>query len=267
LRSDSLAKRSGKRGGKDLIIVTSLSPQPQAEERQALALQSWKRAGFLGVSLNLANEVATIRQGYGKFVEVVGVSQACGGRNIRPLVSVADLIETSFARNEGKFSLMLNADILLSENASIYLSQKPRAATMIPRWQINRPGEVANAEMDPWGYDGVFLAPEMRGVFRNRAFGLGLPWWDYWIPFRALHLGHQVDILREAVAFHVRHEEQWNEEDRARLAGEVWREVDVPPWKRLWRKHFGPKGERKIYGYHNHLAGHVRSVVLKTCER
>jgi len=200
-------------------------------------------------------------------VEVVGVSQACGGRNIRPLVSVADLIETSYARNKGKFSLMLNADILLSENASIYFSQKPRAATMIPRWQIDRydaGGEMGNMERDPSGYDGVLLGSELRGVFLNRYFGLGLPWWDYWIPFRALHLGHKVDILKEAVAFHVRHEEQWNEDDRARLAGQVWREVDVPPWQRLWRKYLGPKVERRVYGHHNHLAGHVREK-LRSC--
>ncbi len=135
---------------------------------------------------------------------------------------------------------------------------------MIPRWQMNRPGEFANAEMDPWGYDGVFLGPEMQGVFRNRAFGLGLPWWDYWIPFRALCLGHPVRILRKPMAFHEIHEEQWNEEDRARLAGEIWREVDVSPAKRFWRKHFGPKKERRIYGYHNHLAGHVREK-LRSC--
>ena len=212
----------------------------------------------------MENEVATIRQRYGEFVEVVGVSQACRGRNIRPLVSVADLIETSFARNEGKFSLVLNADILLAENAGTTFSQEPRGVTMIPRWQIDRyvsGGEMEKMEKDPWGYDGVILGPELRGVFLNRYFGLGLPWWDYWIPFRALHLGHRIKILQEPLAFHVRHQERWNERDRARLAGEVWKEVGVPPWKRLWRKHFGLKGERKIYGHHNHLAGHVREAI------
>ena len=74
----------------------------------------------------MENEVATIRQRYGEFVEVVGVSQACRGRNKRPLVAVADLIETSFAWNEGKFSLVLNADILLAENAGTTFSQEPR---------------------------------------------------------------------------------------------------------------------------------------------
>ena len=111
-------------------------------------------------------------------MEVVGVSQACRGRKKRPLVAVADLIETSFAKNEGKFSLMLNADILLFENAGTTLSQERRGVTMIPRWQIDRyesGGEMEKMERDPWGYDGVLLGPELRGVFLNRYFGLGLP--------------------------------------------------------------------------------------------
>ena len=62
------------------------------------------------------------------------MDQECRGRNIRPLVSVADLIETSFARNEGKFSLVLNADILLAENAGTTFSQEPRGATMAYFW-------------------------------------------------------------------------------------------------------------------------------------
>jgi len=231
------------------------------EERQKTALESWERAGFLGVSLNLVNEVETIRQKYGEFVKVVGVTEACRGRNKRPLVAVADLIETSFARNEGKFSLVLNADILLAENAGTTFSQEPRGVTMIPRWQIDCYESRGEMEKDPWGYDGVLLGSELRGVFLNRYFGLGLPWWDYWIPFRALHLGHRIKILQEPLAFHMRHQERWNEIDRARLAGEVWKEVGVPPWKRLWRKHFGPRQERKIYGYHNHLAGYIRSML------
>ena len=227
-------------------------------------MESWKRAGFLGVSLNLVDEVETIRKQYGEFVEVVGMTEACRGRNKRPLVAVADLIETSFARNEGKFSLVLNADILLAENAGTTFSQEPRGVTMIPRWQIDRyvsGGEMEKMKKDPWGYDGVILGPELRGVFLNRYFGLGLPWWDYWIPFRALHLGHRVQVLQEPLAFHVRHQELWDEKNRARLAGEMWKEVDVPPWKRIWRKHFGPKPERKFYGYHNHLAGLVRKKI------
>jgi hypothetical protein len=190
--------------------------------------------------------------------EVVEVRRGCSGGKGRNLVALADLIEISFERNGGAFSLVLNADILLEPAMKDFLSQEAGGVTMIPRWLVDASHQREETEKDPWGYDGVRLGPELRGLFTNRSFGLGLPWWDYWIPFRALHLGHPVRILGKPLAFHVRHEEQWNEKDRARLAGEVWREVGVPPWKRFCLRHFGAKPERKIYGYHNHLAGYVR---------
>jgi hypothetical protein len=166
------------------------------------------------------------------------------GGNGRKLVALADLIEISFKKNAGAFSVVLNADILLDPLAGDYLAHASNGVTMIPRWLIDSSHQREGAEKDFWGYDGVRLGPELRGLFTNRSFGLGLPWWDYWIPFRALHLGFPLKILDQPLAFHVRHEEKWDEQDRARLAGEVWREVGVPPWKRLWRKHFAPRNER-----------------------
>ena len=244
-------------------ILTSLSPNSSAVERQREALISWQKAGFRPISLNFPEEKSAIEASFSPWVEVKGVSEACLGCRGRHLVAVSDLIEASFQMNRGHAALVLNADIILGSEAPAVLGLPREGVTMIPRWQIHRPGEVANMEMDPWGYDGVLLTPETRGAFQNRAFGLGLPWWDYWIPFRALHLGHEVRILNQPLAFHVRHKEQWDEKDRARLAGEVWREVGVPPWKRFWRKHLGPKGERKNYGYHNHLAEHIRETISR----
>lgn len=244
------------------FILTSLSPRPEAEDRQKDALTSWRKAGFRAVSLNFPREMDRIRTAYPEVDEVVEVRRGCSGGKGRNLVALADLIETSYEKNGGVFSLVLNADILLDPAMKDFLSQEAGGVTMIPRWLVDSSHQRDGAEKDPWGYDGVKLGPELRGLFTNRSFGLGLPWWDYWIPFRALHLGHPVRILNQPLAFHVRHEERWNEQDRARLAGEVWREVGVPPWKRLWRKHLGPRHERKNYGYHNHLAGHIRAVIL-----
>jgi len=249
------------------FILTSLHPRPEAEKRQKEALTSWVQAGFRPVSLNFSEEMDEVRACYNELAEIVESKQPCSGAKKRKLVAVTDLIEVSYGKNRGAFSLVLNADIILDPSARDCLVDQAGGVTMIPRWLVDVSHQGKRAEKDPWGYDGVRLGPELRGVFTNRAFGLGLPWWDYWIPFRALHLGHSVRILNEPLAFHVRHEERWDEQDRARLAGEVWREVGVPPWKRLWRKHLGPRHERKNYGYHNHLAGFVRSEVEQSISK
>jgi len=199
-------------------------------------------------------------------VEVNCVEKGCTGSKGRALVAVSDLIEVSFLKNNGKYSLVLNADILLHPKTGEYLASQKRGLTMIPRWEIDAISSIGKAEFDPWGYDGMWLGAELRGIFRNRTFGLGLPWWDYWIPFRALHQKHLIRIPKNPLAHHVRHPEQWSEQDRARLAGEIWREVDVSPWKRFYLRHFGPKAERKNYGYHNHLAGHIRKKISEYSE-
>jgi len=243
-----------------MVVLTSLSPKENCRDRQQAALESWRAAGFHAVSLNPEAETGIIRKTYGSSAEVLAVDRLCSHGAGRQLVAVTDLIERSFEKNLHA-AFLLNADIQLAREATGILGSFREGVTMIPRWEIDRTGELENCEMNPWGYDGVLLGPEMRGVFLCRAFGLGLPWWDYWIPFRALHLGYPVRVLQQPVAFHVRHAEQWNERDRARLAGKVWHEVGVPPWKRFWRKHLGPKKDRKFYGYHNHLAGHVRAII------
>lgn len=246
-----------------MVILTSLSPSQGSEVRQKRALESWREAGFQAVSLNPETEVDAISGTYHGLIKVVPTRFLSSHGAGRRLVAVADLIDQSYRRNQGA-ALILNADIILTPAAIRHFRPDATGVTMIPRWEVDDWPSHTEWELNPWGYDGALLGRELAGVFRNPAFGLGLPWWDYWLPFRALHLGIGVQIIGDPLAFHVRHKEIWDERDRARLAGSMWREVGVPPWKRLWRKQFGPKKERKIYGYHNHLAGHVRELIKNT---
>ena len=246
-----------------MFVLTSLSPRPEAERRQKEALATWKQAGFKGVSLNFPEENANIRRIYPELADVGTAYHRCLDEKGRPHVAVAELIERSFVQNKGKFSFILNADIALSPLVGQLLSKKCCGITLIPRWQMPLSGENEAPEKDPWGYDGVWLGPDLRGIFNNRAFGMGLPWWDYWIPFRGLYLGYSLRILEKPLAFHARHPKSWSEKDRARLAGQLWRETGVAPWRQFWRKHFGPKAERKYYGHYNHLAGFIRQQIAK----
>lgn len=240
-------------------IATSLSPAPEAREVQKSALQSWRKAGFSILSLNFPEEVGNLQREYGNLLEFVPARRSSPYAGQRRLMPVADLLEGAFQAGQGP-AFVLNADIHLTPKA-IRLEECPEdAVVMLPRWEIETL-DSNRAEKNPWGWDGVVIGKQLKGKFSNLAFGLGLPWWDYWIPFRALHLGFRVLEVEDPIARHVRHPERWNEKDRARLAGEIWREVGVGPLKRLWRKHFGPKAFRRHYGYHNHLAGLIRETV------
>ena len=242
-----------------VTIVTSLSPSSASREIQGLALESWRKAGFRSVSLNFPEEIEGLKGNYGSLTEFKTARRSSAYAGARKLVPVADLLEVSFEAGEGP-AFVLNADIHLSKDASRLSLCPVDAVVLLPRWEVNA-ASLAEAEKNPWGWDGVLVGRNLRGRFSNPSFGLGLPWWDYWIPFRALYL--QADLFEpgERLATHVRHPEKWNERDREALTPEMWREVGVGPMRRFWMKNLGPKATRKHYGYHNHLAGLIREKV------
>jgi hypothetical protein len=53
------------------FILTSLSPRPEAENRQKDALTSWQKAGFRVASLNSPGEIKRIRSAYPQLDEAV----------------------------------------------------------------------------------------------------------------------------------------------------------------------------------------------------
>jgi len=241
-------------------ISTSLSPAPEAQEVQKTALQSWRKAGFQILSLNFPSEIEDLKTQYGNLAEFATATRSSRYAGPRRLLPVADLVEAAFRASPGP-ALVLNADIHLTPEAS-RLAQCPEDAVVIlPRWEVETL-DSNQAEKNPWGWDGVVIGNQLKEKFTNPAFGLGLPWWDYWIPFRALHLGFRVLEPSDPLARHVRHAEKWDEKDRAVLAAEVWKEVGVGPLRRFWLRHLGPKASRKHYGYHNHLAGLIRETVF-----
>lgn len=240
-------------------IATSLSPAPHAREVQKSALQSWHKAGFSSLSLNFPDENENLRREYGDLVKILPAKRSSPYAGKRRLVPVADLLEASFQAGPGP-AFVLNADIQLTPGALRLEKCREDAVIILPRWEVEAL-DSNRAEKNPWGWDGVVVGTRLKAWFTNPAFGLGLPWWDYWIPFRALHLGFQVFEVEDPIARHVRHAEKWNEKDRARLTAEVWREVGVGALRRFWLKHLGPKAVRKYYGYHNHLAGLIRETI------
>ena len=242
-----------------VTIATSLSPALASREIQKSALESWREAGFRSVSLNFPEEIESLKKNFGSWTEFRPAKRSSKFANNRKLVPVVDLLEASFEAGEGP-AFVLNADIHLSKDSSQLSRSSPDAVVLLPRWEVNSVSSV-EAEKNPWGWDGVLVGRNLRGRFSNPSFGLGLPWWDYWIPFRALYLKADLFEPIEMFAKHVRHPEKWSERDREVLTPEMWREVGVGPLRRFWMKNLGPKAMRKHYGYHNHLAGLIREKV------
>jgi len=241
-----------------ITLCTSLSPQRERQTVQMEALISWVRHGFAVCSLNAPAEIAVLAD-FGSVCELVPFMPGPRDAQGRALVPVAKLLELSFDRNQGNQAWLLNSDLILDGGPEVIGPVGESDVVLIPRWDLDTGNR--SAVSNPWGWDGVVLGKNLRGLFTNPRFMLGTPWWDYWVPFRALSRGFAVHCLVRRWAVHPVHPERWNERDRRRLAGQMWAEAGVGPLRRLWLRHFGPKKERKLYGYHNHLAGHIRDLV------
>lgn len=222
------------------------------------ALISWVRHGFRVCSLNPPAEIPALAS-FVSICELVSCAVCPRDAQGRALVPVAKLLELSFERNQNGEAWLLNSDLILNGGAEVVGPVGDSDVILIPRWDLDPAHQESVA--NPWGWDGVALGKSLRGVFTNPGFTLGSPWWDYWVPFRALSRGFTVHRLTRRWAIHPVHPERWGERDRSRLAGQMWAEAGVGFLRRLWLRHFGPKKERKIYGYHNHLAGHIRQLV------
>lgn len=246
-------------------VCTSLSPSSGAQPAQLAALQSWQAAGLRPVSLNPEEEIPDLRRDYGNLCEfrvAHRTGQTPGGRRLIP---VADLLLLAARLDGDRRCFVLNADLQLAAGVSAarLLEETGHAVGMIRRITIDpgRPGDPGKP--DPYGWDGVVLGPDLAGHFTCPRFLLGQPWWDYWIPTRALHLKIPLILWEGRVALHPRHEEVWNEDERARLTPAVLSEMGRGPLACAWRRWFGPKAERKIYRHPNHLAGYIRERVAR----
>lgn len=247
-------------------VCTSLSPSPRAQPGQLAALQSWQAAGLRTVSLNPAEEIPGLRRDYGNLCEFRSAHRT--GRTLggRRLIPVADLLLLSARLGGNRRSLVLNADLQLATGVTAVrlLEETGDAVGMIRRITVDPARSGDPGQPDPYGWDGVVLGPDLAARFTSPRFLLGQPWWDYWVPIRAIHLNIPLVLWEGRVALHPRHEEVWNEEERARLAPAVLSEMGRGPLARGWRRWFGPKPERKIYRHPNHLAGYIRDQVARS---
>lgn len=228
-------------------------------------MRSWKAAGLRPVSLNPPGEIPELRRVYGDACEFREAHRTGTSATGRTLVPVADLLLLSARLDPGRYAMVMNADLQWAPGVPIApLRQASRhAVSMIRRILVDpaRPEEAG--QPDPYGWDGVMLGPDLASSFACPDFLLGMPWWDYWIPARAIHLGLPLLLWEGRLALHPRHEEVWDERDRARLAPRVLAEIGRGPWSCRWRRWIGPKAERKIYRHPNHLAGFVRAFIAR----
>jgi hypothetical protein len=173
------------------VAVTSLSPNPERAERQALCMQSWRNIGL---------EVITV------------------DTESKPRIKAM----TDAGAATGLPFLLINSDIeIYGDHTAIdeALALPDRLSIGI-RYNHDAGSNRRRSQREGAGLDCFLLTPEMAETIPDLPFMIGMPVWDYWLPYHFRRLGYAFHWIGEPLFFHATHEIQWSREDWVR--GSSW---------------------------------------------
>ena len=173
------------------VAITSLSPNPDRAERQALCLQSWRDIGL---------QVITVET------------------DAKPRIKT--LIDAGAAT--GLPFLLINADIEISGDHTLIEAaiEQPEKLTIGIRYNHATADPRGRSRKEAAGLDAFLMTPAMAASVPDLPFTIGQPVWDYWLPYHFRSLGYAFHWIDEPFLFHAAHEIQWSREDWIR--GAAW---------------------------------------------
>jgi hypothetical protein len=191
-----------------ILVATSLAPGKR-EDVQRRALASWRALGFEIVSFNSALEIARLQPA---FPEVVfhDPGRTAEFSTGKPLIFVADILAW-FKEKGPRVCGIVNSDILLDPPGDLAAFARAEALGSLvigTRVEIEEI-EQRQGKRNLWGFDLFFFDRALIDVFVDHKFCLGMPFWDYWMPFTAALHGLPLKQIDTDVAFHMAHDEAW----------------------------------------------------------
>lgn len=205
-----------------MILVTSLSPGHANKDNQLRAIESWKKI-CRPISLNTRDEIERMK-GYDLMTELrdidfIPTEKTIHGIVEKPLISLNAIFD--FARALKTDLLLTNSDIIIRDLPKL----REDGITAFARWDYE--DSMDNSLMFPNGYDVFYIPYKFLSIFPVSVYGLGAPWWDYHVPYRAFTKSVPVYFGGHKVAFHKKHNAQYDYREWCKL-GEYFRwEFDI----------------------------------------
>ena len=161
------------------------------------------------LSLNVAEEIAVLQPEFPD-VRFVAAERTASARAGRPLVYLDDLLAALVATGRAVVGIV-NSDVSLRADRVFadYVAREARGAFLFgSRVDVDTP-ESESGEVFEGGYDFFFFDRRLAGMYPKTDYSIGLPWWDYWAPMVPALNGVPLKRLTTPVAFHVRHDLNW----------------------------------------------------------
>lgn len=205
------------------IVITSISPTHHNVFAQAIAMRSWVNSGFEVVSMN-AREEAEALAPYYPGVKFITTQRTGAGSFKAPYVSISAMID--HARESGKdYCILANSDIVLASPEQLEENMAAASLGMLIANRHDHNGDFQNPTIYKYGFDVFVIHRELLSDIPQSLFVMGQTWWDYWLPWRFIKLGHTVTIMTTPAFMHHRHPVQYDQKEWERMTEHfVWME-------------------------------------------
>jgi hypothetical protein len=180
-------------------------------EKQVRAIESWIDLGISVHSINSQNEIDCL---YQEFPKINFHPVMSNGHNLygKPYVFLNDVFQVALnvLRSKDVF-VLCNSDIFI-DNTFYEPSQfvvNPNEMVLATRFNVSDRHLPIGLDYD-CGIDIFCANMTALNSFGMDEFCLGVPFWDFWLPIKAIHNGLSVKKLNYPLAIHVNHPENYS---------------------------------------------------------
>lgn len=179
-------------------------------------VENWRASGFRVISINNAEESSLIRSAGIEAIEVKSSEKKL------PI----SLILGAIQKTGEPFAGLINADckLLAPIDCQALVRHAERSVVLAERIDVDQHG--APAMYRAHGFDAMFFDTSSIMTMRmNHVFCMGMPWWDYWLPYAFEVTGLKIKRFSCPVLTHEMHHSDWSIETWSMLARQMQREL------------------------------------------
>ena len=194
------------------IVITSLSPNPLKCARQIHCVQSWNAFGLTAIAVNTSEAFAAMSPQLLSLVnqDIGDDTPSLFGRRTQTISSlIAAGIRT------GLPFIILNSDIEIYSNGS-WLNNSlaaPESITIGVRWNYQKGKELSSSRNEVFGLDAFVMTPALASTLPANEFNIGMPAWDWFLPYHFRLNGIHLRWLKSPCLFHEDHQQGWSQSD------------------------------------------------------
>ncbi|MGI6585253.1 MAG: nucleoside-diphosphate sugar epimerase/dehydratase [Lutisporaceae bacterium] len=193
-----------------ILVATSIAPKDIDNQRKAV--DSWIKAGLEVISFNCLEEYEAIKESF-QDVDFKIVKRDGRHRFGKPYVYFDDIMEY-FSGCDYDICGIINSDIHLlgvDNKFNEYIYEEARDSFVYGNRVEVKSLDDLNG-MFYVGHDYFFFDRQVSCIYPREDFWIGQPAWDYWVVYMPIVSGFKVKKIINAIAYHVSHRIQWNEE-------------------------------------------------------